>query len=126
MFHTSLSFSFCVSCPCCLIPPSLHFPPTVMRPQSLIMLLSLLIAFGHHPCPAVFSLFLCVTQRDGNSSMSYPTTKQQQTQDQQAFTLCSEQIYCEKRKRISLCAEKELGFRGGPACEKFTDLRFTV
>lgn len=50
-------------------------------------------------CPAALSLFLSIIQRDEQQYVS-STTKQHQYEDQLTFTLCSEQIHCdEKRKR---------------------------
>lgn len=69
LFHTSLPLTFSIL-PTAYTSPHQDVPPPVVLPQPLIMLLSLLIAHGRRPCPAVFSLFLSITQRDGNSSVS--------------------------------------------------------
>lgn len=91
-WSTHLPHSLTVSCPCC----HTWFPTA--GDAALIMLLSFLIVFGHLLCPAALSLFLSIIQRDEQHVFS--TTKQHQYEDQLSFTLCSEQIHCdEKRKR---------------------------
>lgn len=91
-------------CVLSVYPPHLHpplpeFPPPAVQPRPLIMLLSLLIAFSHHPCPAAFSLFSFHHLKRWEQQCVFPPTKQEQKQDQPPYTLCSEQTHCDKKKK---------------------------
>ncbi len=62
-----------------------HISLLMSRPRCplLLVLLSLLVARGHHPFPAVLSLSLSITQWDGNSSVFFQPQSNNSTKTSQ-------------------------------------------
>lgn len=70
-----------------------------------------LIVFGHHPCPAVFSLFLYITQRDAQQDVSFASI----LKPAGFYTLFWwNPLWPKEKERIS-CTERELEFADSPA-----------